>query len=146
MIVSKRQLSDEEKRAVMDQHTRQGSLRCFVDGHPIEDPVQAEFHHIKPFSEGGPTSIDNIAPVCREHHRRIRTLSLQEFRDKLKLDRFFQEGHQQADGVRLDDVLAYVLGEGGYGKINVVWSELATKLQCTGTMPRPKQFFSTSVR
>lgn len=115
-IVSRRQLSDEEKRVVIDQHTRQGVLRCFVDGHPIENSTQAEFHHIKPFSEGGPTDIDNIAPVCKEHHRRIRTLSLQEYRDKLKLDSFFEEGYRKADGVRLDDVLAHTLGGGGYGK------------------------------
>lgn len=85
----KRQLNEQEKQEVIRKHTKEGVLRCFVDGHPIEDGEQVEFHHIMPFSEGGPTNIDNIAPVCKEHHRRIRTLSLQEFRDKLELDHFF---------------------------------------------------------
>ena len=107
----KRQLTDIEKQKVIENHTINGILRCFVDGAPIEDPIRVEFHHITPFSEEGPTNIDNIAPVCKEHHKRIRTLSLQEFRDKLKLDNFFEESSGQKDGVRLDNVLTFKLGE-----------------------------------
>lgn len=111
----RRQLSEQEKQEVIKEHTKDGILRCFIDGHPVENLEEVEFHHIKPFSEGGPTALDNIAPVCREHHRRIRTLSLQEFRDKLELDRFFEEGFRESDGVRLDDVLAHHASGGGYG-------------------------------
>ncbi|GFP18747.1 hypothetical protein HKBW3S03_00252 [Candidatus Hakubella thermalkaliphila] len=114
--MARRQLTDQEKKKVVERHTKDGVLRCFVDNEPIEDPDQVEFHHITPWSEDGSTNIDNIAPVCREHHRRIRTLSLQEFRDKLNLDRFFEDGFKKADGVRLDDVLASRLGKDGYGK------------------------------
>jgi hypothetical protein len=31
----------------------------------------------------------NIGAVCKENHRRIRTLPLSEFRDQLAMDRFF---------------------------------------------------------
>jgi len=56
---------------------------AFVDDDPVEDHGEVEFHHIKPFSEDGPTEIANIGAVCKDHHRRIRTLSLSEFRDQL---------------------------------------------------------------
>jgi hypothetical protein len=115
--MQKRQLSDVEKQKVIEKHTSDGVLRCFVDGAPMEDLARVQFHHITPFSEEGPTDIDNMAPVCIEHHKRIRTLSLQEFRDKLTLGYFFEENSGQKDGVRLDNVLAFKLGENKYGKI-----------------------------
>ena len=127
----KRQLSEQEKQEVIKRHTKDGILRCFIDGHPIENLERVEFHHIKPFSEGGPTTLDNIAPVCKEHHRRIRTLSLLEFRDKLKLDRFFEEGFRKFDGVRLDDVLAHLAGNDGYGKV-LQWEQPGNHINCTG--------------
>jgi hypothetical protein len=112
----KRQLSDKEKEELIKEHMSNGILRCFIDNHPIEDLSQVHFHHISPFSEGGPTTKDNIAPVCKDHHKLIRTLSLQEFRDKLMLEKFFTE-FKKADGIRLDEVLDYKLGTKGYGTL-----------------------------
>jgi len=60
----KRQLSEAEKQKILAQHGR----RCFVDGEPIPKDELFEFHHIKPYSSGGPTSLNNIAPVCKRHH------------------------------------------------------------------------------
>jgi hypothetical protein len=60
---------------------------CFVDDHPIENEGDVEFHHIKPFSDDGPSEPANIGPVCKEHHRRIRTLSLSVSRDQLAMAR-----------------------------------------------------------
>jgi len=80
-------------------------------GTPSKALMKLNSHHIAPFSEGGSTDIDNIAPVCKEHDKRIRTLSLQEFRDKSNLDRFFEDGFKKTDGVRLDDILIFELGE-----------------------------------
>ncbi len=100
-----RQISESEKQEVLEKHGR----RCFVDAEPIPEEDTVEFHHIKPFSEGGPTNIDNIAPVCRRHHQSIGTMSLQEYRDKLELGRFF-EGEPKY----LDDVIKHkegILGE-----------------------------------
>ncbi|MCG0274908.1 MAG: HNH endonuclease [Thermosediminibacteraceae bacterium] len=124
----RRQISEQEKQEIIKRHTRDGILRCFVDNHPIENLEEVEYHHIRPFCEDGPTNLDNIAPVCKEHHRRIRTLSLIEFRDKMKLDRFFEEEYRKSDGVRLDDVFAYLVGESGYGKV-VQWERLDRQIK-----------------
>src|SRR5712692_3568349 len=85
----KRQVTDPEKKEVLAQQRRSGVLYCFAEDHPIENEGDVEFHHIKPFSEDGPTEIANIGAVCKDHHRRIRTLSLSEFRDQLAMARFF---------------------------------------------------------
>jgi len=93
----KRQISESEKQIVLDQHGR----NCFVDGSPIPEDEGLEFHHIRPYSKQGATTIDNIAPVCKPHHRSIGTMSLQEYRDKLELDRFFEAGELRY----LDDLI-----------------------------------------
>lgn len=97
-MAEKRQLSDIEKRKVLEQHER----RCFVDGEPIPEEESIEFHHIMPFSEGGETTLDNIAPVCKRHHLTIGTMSLQEYRDKIDLERFFEGGSKY-----LSDVISF---------------------------------------
>jgi len=104
-MVGRRQLNDEEKKKILEEHGR----RCFVDGEPIteEDPV--EFHHIMPFSKGGPTILDNIAPVCKRHHRTIGTMGLQEYRDKIELSRFFESGEAKF----LDDLIKHKIGTCG---------------------------------
>lgn len=107
--MERRQVSENEKQGLVAAHTKDGVLRCFVDNHPIESLGDVEFHHIKPYSQGGPTEVDNIAPVCKEHHKRIGTLSLEQYRDRLEMDRFFEA----SPGKRLDDVLAYRLGDFG---------------------------------
>ncbi|MCA9054887.1 MAG: HNH endonuclease [Planctomycetaceae bacterium] len=112
MASLKRQLNDPEKKQVLDQQRRNGVLYCFVDDHPIDDENDVEFHHIKPYSEDGPTEIANIGAVCRNHHRRIRTLSLSEFRDQLSMDQFFDH----KDPRRLDDLLTFKLNAGGFGR------------------------------
>ena len=43
---------------------------CAADG--CERPFAwCEIHHLKPFSEGGPTDLANAVPLCGNHHRRI---------------------------------------------------------------------------
>jgi HNH endonuclease len=111
MASLKRQITEPEKQAVLAQQRRNGLLYCFVDDHHLEDKDEVEFHHIKPFSEDGPTEVENIGAVCKDHHRRIRTLSLSEFRDQLLMSRFFD--HQ--DPRRLDDLLALKLSMNGFG-------------------------------
>jgi hypothetical protein len=97
----KRQITDVEKKQVLEQQRRNGILFCFAEDHPVDDDVDVEFHHIKPFSEDGPNDPANIGAVCKDHHRRIRTLSLSEFRDQLAMDRFFAHTEPR----RLDDLL-----------------------------------------
>lgn len=108
-----RQLDDQQKQQVLVAQTRDGTLRCFVDDHPIADASEVEFHHIRPFSENGPTELANIGAVCKDHHRRIRTLSLSEFRDQLALERFFEH----PDPRRLDDLLAAKVSPTGFGRL-----------------------------
>ena len=85
-MIEKRQLSEIEKQKVLEEHGRM----CFVDGEPITEDELIEYHHIIPFSSGGPTNLNNIAPVCKRHHRTIGTMSLQEYRDKIELSKFFE--------------------------------------------------------
>ena len=43
---------------------------CAVEG--CERPFAwTKIHHLRPWSEGGPTDLDNAIPVCGWHHRRI---------------------------------------------------------------------------
>ncbi len=104
-MADRRQLLDAEKLKVIERHGR----RCFVDGEPVANEVPIEFHHIKPYSEDGPTNLDNIAPVCKTHHLTIGTMSLQEYRDKLELDKFF-EGIEPK---YLDDLIRFKRGNAG---------------------------------
>jgi hypothetical protein len=112
MASLRRQLSDHEKEQVLMQQRRNGVLYCFAEDHPVADEGEVEFHHIKPFSEDGPTESGNIGAVCKDHHRRIRTLSLAEFRDQLAMDRFFDDPEPR----RLDDLLAFRFSGNGFGR------------------------------
>lgn len=135
MASLKRQLSDPEKNQVLAQQRRDGVLYCFVDDHPIEIEEEAEFHHIKPFSENGPTEIANIGAVCKDHHTRIRTLSLSEFRDKIAMDRFFSDPGPR----RLDDLLSLKIST-SLGKEISVDGDRRTQITLHFTNPeRPPQ-------
>jgi hypothetical protein len=114
-MLERRQISDKEKEEILSRHGR----RCFVTGHPIGEGEKIEFHHIKPYRDEKLTHIDNIAPVCEEHHKHIGTMSLLEYRDKLEMTCFFQAANER----KLDDVLkekvqvygqriAYEIGDG----------------------------------
>lgn len=134
----KRQITGPEKEQVLAQQCRNGVLYCFVDDHPIENEQDVEFHHIKPFSEDGPTEIANIGAVCKDHHRRIRTLSLSEFRDQLAMARFFDD---HAAPRRLDDLLALKLSKDGFGRpVRIDGGREATQITLHFTNPvRPPQ-------
>ena len=63
-----REPTDHEKAIILEQHTKDGEIRCFVNNHPIDDEADFEYHHIKPYSQSGPTEVSNLAPVCKNHH------------------------------------------------------------------------------
>jgi len=77
-------------------------MYCFINGHPIESETDLEFDHIQPVDAGGPTEINNLAPVCRAHNRQKRTMSLSEYRDYLALQSFFDPQKSRY----LDDVVS----------------------------------------
>jgi len=104
-VENKRQITDEEKRKVLEVHGRV----CFVDGAPIPEDETIEYHHIKAFSMDGASNIDNIAPVCKTHHRTMGTMSLQEYRDKIELSKFFEDNEPKY----LDDLIKFKNGSCG---------------------------------
>lgn len=97
-MVERRQLTEGEKAQLLSQYGR----RCFVNGHPIATEDEIEFDHIRSVATGGPTTLDNMAPVCRRHNRQKRTMSLSEYRDYLALGSFFEDGLPKY----LDDVVS----------------------------------------
>ena len=103
-ITLKRQLTDTEKEVVIEQHGR----NCFADGHSIPEGESVHFDHIRAFSAGGLSEINNIAPMCPEHNRAKGTLSLFDFRTKLELERFFNSG----DRLTLGHLLGHLRSEG----------------------------------
>src|SRR2546423_14578825 len=103
-ITLKRQLNDEEKSRILQQHGR----ICFATGHAIADGDSLHFDHIHAFSGGGLSELDNIAPMCETHNKEKGPLSLEDFRVRLRLREFFAKG----DALTLKDLLEY-LGERG---------------------------------
>jgi hypothetical protein len=84
----KRQLTDSEKEEILKQHGR----LCFATGHEIPPDEPIHFDHIKAYSLGFASEKDNIAPMCARHNKEKGTLSLEDFRTKLRLSEFFSTG------------------------------------------------------
>jgi HNH endonuclease len=87
-ITLKRQIDEDEKKRVLEIHGR----KCFATGHEILEENAVHFDHIKAFSDDGPTSIDNIAPMCEMHNKQKGRLPLYDFRIRLHIDEFFGTG------------------------------------------------------
>jgi hypothetical protein len=103
-ILLKRQLTDSEKAVIIQQHGR----ICFATGHPIPEGEPLHFDHIKAWSLGNPSELDNIAPMCAKHNKEKGTLSLEDFRTKLRLNDFFSTG----DKLTLKHLLDYLQVKG----------------------------------
>ena len=97
-ITLKRQLTEAEKNVVIGQLGR----KCFANGHAIPESESVHFDHIRAYATGGESEINNIAPMCPEHNRAKGTLTLFDFRTKLKLERFFERGDRLTLGDLLD--------------------------------------------
>ena len=102
-ITLKRQLTDDEKDRVIEQHGRV----CFANGHTIPEGEPVHFDHIKAFATGGPSEINNIAPMCPDHNRAKGTLPLFDFRIRLELEKFFNSG----DRLTLGHLLQHMRSE-----------------------------------
>ena len=89
-ITLKRQLNVEEKERILQIHGR----RCFATGHNVPDGEPIHFDHLRAFTSGGISELDNIAPMCEMHNRAKGTLALEEFRVKLRLEDFFRAGDE----------------------------------------------------
>lgn len=117
-ITLKRQLDDSEKEIIIKRHGR----ICFATGHVISNEDKIHFDHIRAYALGGQSELDNIAPMCELHNKAKGMLTLEDFRIKLRLEKFFEEGsrltlknlleHFKKD----DEIKSY--GESIYFKIN----------------------------
>jgi len=103
-ITMKRQLNDEEKEIILKRHGK----KCFATGHEIPDSEKIHFDHIKAYSLGGKSELDNIAPMCEFHNKSKGMLPLEDYRIKLRLEDFFLKG----DRLTLRDLLAYLKEKG----------------------------------
>lgn len=100
----RRQLDDSEKAVILSTHGRV----CFATGHPIAPGEPIHFDHIRAFTSEGPTSLENIAPMCEMHNKQKGALPLEDFRVSLRLKEFFAEG----DGLTLRHLLGYLQKNG----------------------------------
>ena len=99
-IMVKRQLDDDEKEIILRRHGRV----CYANGHEIPEGETIHYDHIKAYSAGGSTELNNIAPMCQAHNLAKGTLSLGDFRTKLKIEDFFKQG----DRLTLKNLLSYL--------------------------------------
>lgn len=102
-IMLKRQISDDEKQTILGRHGR----KCFATGHSIPESESLHFDHIRAFALGGESSLDNIAPMCEYHNKAKGTLTLGDYRIKLRLQDFFQSGDRD-DRLTLRHLLQYL--------------------------------------
>lgn len=103
-ITLQRQLSDGEKQQILTQHGR----RDFATGLPIPDDEQVQYDHIQAFADGGPTELNNIAPMSAHTNKAKGTLPLEEYRVKRRLEEFFRTG----DRLTLGDLLKFMKKNG----------------------------------
>ena len=96
----KRQLSDSDKEHILSIHGHS----CYATNHHIPEQEPIDFDHIRAYATGGLTELNNIAPMCRQHNRAKGTLSLYDFRARLRLNDFFNLG----DRLTLHDLLSYM--------------------------------------
>jgi hypothetical protein len=99
-IMMKRQLNDAEKEEILRKFDR----ICYATGHKIPEGEEIHFDHIKAFSSGGPTELNNIAPMCKDHNLAKGALPLEDFRTKLRIAKFFEIGSR----LTLKNLLKYL--------------------------------------
>ena len=100
-ITLRRQIDDSEKSIILKRFGRV----CFATGHNIPKSDSLHFDHIKAFSAGGPSEINNIAPMCEKHNKEKGRLPLYDFRIRLIMTEFFSS----VDNLTLTDELAFLL-------------------------------------
>ena len=124
-VTLKRQLDDAEKKRVLEQHGRV----CFATGHTLADQETVQFDHIRSFALGGPSDLSNVAPMCARHNNQKGTLPLFDFRIKLMLEDFFNQG----DRLTLGHLLEYLREKGdisNYGlPLNVKHNETSLRIE-----------------
>lgn len=101
-ILLRRQISEDEKNKIIQRFGR----FCYATGHEISEDESIHFDHIKAFSSGGASEIDNVAPMCGSHNKQKGQLPLYDFKIKLKIEEFFESN----ETLTLKDELKYLKG------------------------------------
>jgi hypothetical protein len=99
-IMMKRQLDAAEKNIILKRFGRV----CYANGHVIPKGEDIHFDHIRAYSTGGLTELDNIAPMCKAHNLAKGQLPLEDFRIKIHIQDFFKRGAR----LTLKDLLKYL--------------------------------------
>lgn len=102
----KRQLNDDEKKQILERFGR----TCYATGHEIPTSDKLHFDHIIAYASGGPSELNNIAPMCAEHNRQKGRLPLKDFRTKLRVEKFFKQDERQT----LQHLLAFMKEKEGW--------------------------------
>ena len=79
---------------------------------PVDSQSDVEYHHIRPYLFEEKLDNDNIATVCKKHHREIGHLSIAEYKALKAMEAFFSDGSLK----KLDDVLLTVLEDKEKGR------------------------------
>lgn len=123
-ITLKRQLNDAEKDIILQRHGR----ICFATGHAIPSEDKVHFDHIRAHALGGPSELDNVAPMCEFHNKSKGMLPLEDYRIKLRLEKFFAKG----DRLTLRDLLEHLKDEGDLDRfgetITTEFSDMTIKI------------------
>jgi len=107
----KRQVTEAEKAKLISKYRQpDGFVHCFVDNEKIDTEIEIHFDHIEPFVKVEETSLDNIAPVCRNHNLAKKDMTLSEYRDKLQMENFFERFESAGKQAKLNDVLTFKYG------------------------------------
>jgi hypothetical protein len=95
----------KDRKIINRKNTRDGKIICMIDSCPADSQSDVEYHHIRPYLFEEKLDNDNIATVCKKHHREIGHLSIAEYKALKAMEAFFSDGSLK----KLDDVLLTVL-------------------------------------
>lgn len=102
----------KDRKIINRNNIRDGKIICVIDNCPIESPSDVEYHHVRPYLFEEKLDNENIATVCRKHHREIGHLSITEYKALKAMEAFFSDSSLK----KLDDVLLTVLDETKKGR------------------------------
>jgi|GEM_PF-499434 len=102
----------KDRKIINRKNTRDGKIVCAIDNFTVDPQSDVEYHHVRPYLFEEKLDNDNIATVCRKHHREIGHLSITEYKALKAMEAFFSDGSLK----KLDDVLLMVLEEKEKGR------------------------------
>ena len=102
----------KDRKIINRKNTRDGKILCAIDNFPVDLQSDIEYHHIRPYLFEEKLDNDNIATVCKKHHREIGHLSIIEYKALKSMEGFFSDGFLK----KLDDVLLTALEDKEKGR------------------------------